>query len=157
MPQTRSRPFIESLTSDTAVAMWIAASLVAVATMLGVYASTTTPGESGLPTIRPKPVWMALKPVRAQMSDGNMLAIKVSLQLSKTKSADELTGYAGVFGALVEQAGQRTSRQALRSEDGIERFGIEIQRGLNDFLDDRDGTPSRVTSVMFDELIQLPN
>ncbi len=148
-------------TSDSAVTVWVAASVIAVASLLGVYAATSQSDShsnqvSGIDSNRPKPVWMALKPVRAQMADGDMLAIKVSLQLSKTKSADELTDYAGVFGALVEQAGQHTSRKALKEPDGIERFGIQIQQELNDYLDDRESTPSRITSVMFDELIPLP-
>jgi flagellar basal body-associated protein FliL len=154
----RTRRLIELATSDTAVGAWIAASLVAVASVLGTYASMTrSQGDDGPRIERPRPVWMPLKPVRAQMSDGNMLAIKVSLQLSKTKNADELTDYSGVFGSLVEQAGQHTSRRQLREEDGLERFSIQIQRDLNDYLDEHDTSPTRVTSVLFDELVQLPN
>lgn len=161
-PSIRNRRFLELITSDTAVGVWIAASLIAVASVLGAYASMqqaqeAQPNEARASVDRPHPVWMALKPVRAQMADGNMLAIKVSLQLSKTKSADELNDYAGVFGSLVERAGQHTSRRELRAEDGIERFGIQIQRDLNDYLDEHDATPSRVTSVLFDELVQLPS
>lgn len=160
MQQTaRTHRLIELATSDTAVGVWIAASLVAVASVLGTYASMTRSqqAEDGARIERPRPVWMPLKPVRAQMSDGNMLAIKVSLQLSKTKNADELTDYSGVFGSLVEQAGQHTSRRQLREEDGIERFSIQIQRDLNDYLDEHDTSPTRITSVLFDELVQLPN
>ncbi len=159
MPQVRSSKFVAIVTSDSAVTAWVAASVIAVASMLGMYAATSqSPATEtkGIDSQRPKPVWMALKPVRAQMADGDMLLIKVSLQLSKTKSADELTDYAGVFNLLVEQSGQHTSRKELKAPDGIERFGIQIQRDLNDYLDDHDTTPSRITSVMFDELVPLP-
>lgn len=155
--QTFRRRFLNAITSDAAVAAWIAASMVAVASLAGVYASSKGVfKDEGLPNDRPKPVFMSLKPVHAQMADGDMLSVKVSLQISKAKSPDELTDYAGVFGSLVEKAGQQTSRQDLKAQDGIERFGIDIQRDLNDYLDDQGGTPSRVTSVMFDELVPLP-
>lgn len=159
MPQTRNTKLFDIATSDAAVTGWVAASVIAVASLLGVYAATSQSSlkeSKGADSQRPKPVWMALKPVRAQMADGDMLLIKVSLQLSKTKSADELTDYAGVFNALVEETGQHTTRKNLKAPDGIERFGIQIQRDLNDYLEDRDATPSRITSVMFDELVPLP-
>lgn len=158
MQPTSPRRLIDSLTSDAAVGAWIAASLIAAASLVAIYAAPPQTFRSdGRDTVeRVHPVWMALKPVRAQMADGDMLSVKVSLQLSKTRNPDELTAYAGVFGSLVEQAGQRTSRQALRSNDGIERFAIQIQRQLNDYLDEHDAPPSRVTSVMFDELMPLP-
>lgn len=158
MQHTPKRRLIDILTSDAAVGAWIAASLIAASSVVGIYA--TSPQQlfkaTGASDNRPRPIWMSLKPVHAQMADGEMLSVKVSLQLSKTRSADELTAYSGVFGSLVEQAGQRTSRHELKSTDGIERFDIQIQRQLNDYLDDRDATPSRVTSVMFDELTPLP-
>ncbi|WP_374592955.1 hypothetical protein [Aquabacterium sp.] len=159
---TFRRRVVNFVTSDAAVAALIAASVLSVTSVVGLYASSSQERahrDTGADAFsgRPPPVWMPLKPVRAQMSDGNMLAVKVSLQLSKTKSSDELSDYAGVFGSLVERAGQHTSRRDLRAEDGIERFGIQIQRDLNDYLDEHDATPSRVTSVLFDELVQLPN
>lgn len=156
---TLRRRIVNLVTSDAATALLITASVLSFTSVVGLYASSLqelTHKEVDVFASRPPPVWMALKPVRAQMSDGNMLAVKVSLQLSKTKSADELNDYAGVFGSLVERAGQHTSRKDLRSEDGIERFSIQIQRDLNDYLDEHDATPSRITGVLFDELVQLP-
>lgn len=157
---TVRRRLVDLFTSDAAVAGLIVASVLSVMSVVGLYAASGQKyfqsDDKNLFDGQPRPVWMALKPVRAQMADGNMLAVKVSLQLSKTKNSDELNEYAGVFGSLVEQAGQQTSRKDLRARDGIERFGFAIQHQLNDYLDERDATPSRVTEVLFDELLLLP-
>lgn len=158
MQPTAPRRFIDILTSDAATGAWIAASLIAAASVIALYAAPPQVfrSDDGAAAQSVQPVWMSLKPVRAQMADGSMLSVKVSLQLNKTRNPDELTAYAGAFGSLVEAVGQHTSRQALRSNDGIERFAIQIQRQLNDYLDEHDSPPSRVTSVMFDELMPLP-
>jgi flagellar basal body-associated protein FliL len=104
---------------------------------------------------RPRPVWLGVTKVMAQMSDGRMVTVKVNLSLGKPEAIGELQPHMPAFQALIEEAGTRITREDIQGGEGMKRFGVAIQETLNEYLDGQH-VANRVKHVLFDELTLMP-
>ncbi|HET6788892.1 MAG TPA: flagellar basal body-associated FliL family protein [Aquabacterium sp.] len=104
---------------------------------------------------KPKPAWLAVPKVMAQMSDGRMVDIKINLQLSSENEASELKPHMPAFTALIQAAGVSTTHDDLQQEGGASRFGKAIRTSLNGYLEEQD-LPERIKNVAFEELMLMP-
>lgn len=121
----------------------------------GVWVFTHFSGNTPSSQDRPKPAWLALPKVMAQMSDGRMVNIKVNLRLANADAVSELQPHAPAFKALVQDTGTRMSTQALQGMQGMKNFGQAIRASLNDYLRDQE-VPTRIKDVAFDEMMLMP-
>lgn len=104
---------------------------------------------------RPRPVWLGVSKVIAQMSDGRMVNVRVNLDLDGEDAVKELEPHTPAFKALIQEVGTSTSHDDLRQRDGINRFGAAIRVSMNDYLEEQQ-TNGRVKTVAFQELTLLP-
>ena len=104
---------------------------------------------------KPRPVWLAIPKILAQMSDGRMVNVKVNLRLNSDKDAGTLEPHLPAFKALIQETGTRTTHEALQDREGVIRFGQAIRTSLNDYLADQD-VPARVKDIAFDEMMLMP-
>lgn len=104
---------------------------------------------------KPKPTWLAMSKVMAQMSDGRMVNIKVNLRLANDGAADELEPHVPAFKALIQETGTRLSREDLQGMQGMKNFGQAIRASLNGYLQDQQ-VPARIKDVAFEEMMLMP-
>ncbi|MFT3856266.1 MAG: flagellar basal body-associated FliL family protein [Aquabacterium sp.] len=104
---------------------------------------------------RPRPIWLGVPKVIAQMADGRMVNVKVNLSLDAASSAGELEDHLPAFKALIQEVGTKTERDALQTSQGIQRFGLAVQDAINGYLDDQEAQ-GRVKSIAFEDLTLLP-
>lgn len=104
---------------------------------------------------RPKPAWLALPKVMAQMADGRMVNIKINLRLPSDSAAVELQPHVPAFKALIEETGTHMSRDDLQGTQGMKQLGKAIRTSLNGYLEDQ-GVETRVKDVAFEEMMLMP-
>lgn len=104
---------------------------------------------------RPKPAWLAVPKVMAQMSDGRMVDIKLNLQLSKQGDAAALEPHMPAFTALIQATGVSTTHDDLQQQGGVARFGQSIRDSLNNYLEEQDMS-ARIQTVAFEEMMLMP-
>jgi flagellar basal body-associated protein FliL len=141
-----------SLVSDSLLQVLIGVVALLLGAGVWLYAQVSQ-GEA--PQVRPRPIWLGIAKVTAQMSDGRMLNVKVNLSLPSDNAVGELRPHMPAFQALIEEAGTRISREDVQGSEGMRRFGASIRGTLNDYLDGQD-TAGRIKDVVFDELMLLP-
>lgn len=120
-----------------------------------VWAFTHFGGKNNSHQDRPKPAWLAVPKMMAQMGDGRMVDMKINLQLNKESDASELEPHMPAFAALIQATGVATSHDDLQQEGGAARFGRAIRTSLNDYLEEQN-LPERVKNVAFEELMLMP-
>lgn len=121
----------------------------------GVWAFTHYSSKSDAHQDRPKPAWLGVPKVMAQMGDGRMVDMKINLQLNSDNEASALEPHMPAFTALIQAAGVSTSHDDLQQEGGAARFGRSIRSSLNSYLEEQD-LPERVKNVAFEELMLMP-
>jgi flagellar basal body-associated protein FliL len=104
---------------------------------------------------KPKPAWLAVPKVMAQMSDGRMVNIKINLRLKDNKEISALEPYIPAFKALLEETGALTKREDLQARDGIQRFEQAVRTSFNDYLEDQE-VSERVKGIAFEEMMLMP-
>jgi flagellar basal body-associated protein FliL len=115
----------------------------------------TNQGNTPAEQARPRPIWLGVPKVMAQMGDGRMVNVKVNLRLNHQDDIDELEPHLPAFKALIQDTGATTSRDDMQARQGILRFSGEIRESLNDYLEEH-GTGGRVKDVVFEEMTLLP-
>ena len=103
----------------------------------------------------PAPTWLSLPKVSAQMTDGEMMQVKVALMLKKKSDKDELAPHAPAFQALVAEVGSEMGPKEITGPDGVTHFGDAIKSSVNDYLKE-EGLKGRVKKVAFEELRLKP-
>lgn len=134
------------------VAAWLVGGLVAVLLLSWVGVETAS---SFFVDARPRPVWVDIKPVQAQMLDGRMVGVKVTLQLQDKASGSDIESYKPAIAAVIQQIGAAQTRAAIFGKDGMERFRGQIGDAVNDYLEDHE-LGRAVKQVSFSELIVMP-
>ena len=104
---------------------------------------------------KPRPIWLGVAKVMAQMSDGRMVNVKVNLHLDKADAVDELDPHQPAFKALIQEVGTRTTREDLQGREGVRHFGASIRDSLNHYLEEQ-RVEGRVKDVAFEELNLMP-
>lgn len=104
---------------------------------------------------RPKPVWLGISKVMAQMGDGRMVNLKVNLRLAHEEDVEALDAHVPAFKSLIQETGSQLSRETLQSKSGVQQLSKAIRTALNGYLEDHD-MDARVKDVAFDELMLLP-
>jgi flagellar basal body-associated protein FliL len=104
---------------------------------------------------RPRPVWLGVDKVMAQMSDGRMVNIKVNLRLKDQKAIDELSPHKPAFKALIQEAGTQVTHDELQDTQGMKHFSSVIRASINDYLED-ESVHVKIKDVVFDELMLMP-
>ena len=130
-------------------------SIGVIVVMLGAGVWAFTHYGSNASQERPKPAWLGVPKVMAQMGDGRMVDMKINLQLNSTKDASELEPHMPAFTALIQAAGVSTSHEDLQREGGPASFGRTIRSSLNNYLEEQD-LPERIKNVAFEELMLMP-
>lgn len=144
-------------TPDSAPNDWLLELVIGVGVVVlgfGVWAYTHFASGPATPD-RPKPAWLALPKVMAQMSDGRMVNIKVNLRLASDNAIGDLTPHVPAFKALIEETGTRLSRDDLQGAEGMKNLSRTIRTSLNGYLQERDLSP-RVKDVAFEEMMLMP-
>jgi flagellar basal body-associated protein FliL len=111
--------------------------------------------SDGPETKRPRPVWLSVPKVIAQMTDGRMVNVKVNLHLDQQDAVDELADHLPAFQTLIQEIGTQTAREDIQDREGMKRFGGQISESLNAYLDGQ-RTQGRIKNVAFEELTLLP-
>jgi flagellar basal body-associated protein FliL len=114
-----------------------------------------TAGQPDLTQRRAPPVWMGLDKVVAQLDDGQHLNVKVDLQLKDEEALEALTPHGDAMKVMLAELGQAITREDLASPEGIQSFGQDIRRHINNYLR-RQQVEQRVVSVAFGELLLTP-
>lgn len=114
-----------------------------------------TAGQPDLSQRRPPPVWMGLGKVVAQLDDGQHLNVKVDLQLKDEEALEVLAPHGDAMKVMLTELGQAITREDLASPEGIQDFGQDIRRQINNYLR-RQQIEQRVVSVAFGELLLTP-
>ena len=104
---------------------------------------------------KPRPVWLGVSEVLAQMSDGRMVNVKVNLKLGNEQAIAELAPHKPAFQALIQEAGTQVSREDIQGPEGMRHFGATLRDTLNGYLEEQD-VPTRIKQVVFDELTLMP-
>jgi flagellar basal body-associated protein FliL len=136
---------------------WLLESVIGVGVIvLGLCVWVFTHFSNGTPhQDKPKPTWLAVSKVMAQMSDGRMVNIKVNLRVANDKAIDQLEPHVPAFKALIQETGTRLSKDDLQGTQGMKNFSRAIRASLNDYLQDRQ-VPARVKDVAFEEMMLMP-
>lgn len=139
------------------VSDWLLEVIIGIAALmvgLGVWLYAT--GSSAPKTQdKPRPFWLGVSEVMAQLSDGRMVNVKVNLKLGSEKAVGELAPHKPAFQALIQEAGTQVSRDDIQGPEGMRRFGATLQETLNAYLEEQD-VPIRIKQVMFEELTLMP-
>jgi flagellar basal body-associated protein FliL len=104
---------------------------------------------------KPRPAWLGVSKVMAQMSDGRMVNVKINLRLKDEKAVEELDPHLPAFAALVQEVGAQVNHDELQDSKGIQHFGTLIRDSLNDYLEQQ-SVHAKVKDVAFAELMLLP-
>lgn len=104
---------------------------------------------------RPKPVWLDVKHVNAQLETGQVLAFKVGLQVKKPDDLEVLTPHVPALQTLLQALGESMSKEDLMAEDGLAEFGRDIRRNVNNYLRKHRVEP-RVVTVAFEDIFLNP-
>ncbi len=104
---------------------------------------------------KPRPVWLSVPKVMAQMADGRMVNVKVNLHLDGQEAVEELSGHLPAFKALIQEVGTQTSREDMKNREGMMRFADNIAESLNDYLDEQRAR-GYIEDVALEELTLLP-
>ncbi len=107
-------------------------------------------------TARPKPAWLGISRVIAQLNDGRQLKVRVDLHLSDQDAVSALTPHQDAFKSIVEEISGDMSREELEGTEGMEMLAKKIRRTANSYLASQ-RIPQRVRGVMFDEWTLLPS
>jgi flagellar basal body-associated protein FliL len=107
-------------------------------------------------TERPRPAWLGVNRVIAQLNDGRLLKVRVDLRLTDQDAVSALTPHQDAFKALVEEVGGDMSRAELEGAEGMQTMAQEIRHTLNSYLASQ-RMPQRVRAVMFGEWTLLPS
>lgn len=104
---------------------------------------------------KPRPAWLGVSKVMAQMSDGRMVNVKINLRLKDEKAVEELDPHTPAFAALIQEVGTQVTHDELQDTKGIQHFGSLIRESLNDYLEQQ-SVHTKVKDVAFAELMLLP-
>jgi flagellar basal body-associated protein FliL len=107
-------------------------------------------------TERPKPAWLGITRVIAQLNDGRLLKVRVDLHLSDQDAVNALTPHQDAFKSMVEEISGDMSREELEGTEGMVILAKKIRRTANSYLASQ-RIPQRVKGVMFDEWTLLPS
>lgn len=131
-------------------------SVGALAILLGVSAWVFLQYADGKPSLeKPRPAWLSVSKVMAQMSDGRMVNVKVNLRLKDQHAVDELSPHVPAFAALIQEVGTQVSREDLQDAKGLKHFGGLIRTSLNGYLEDQ-SVHAKIKDVAFAELMLMP-
>jgi flagellar basal body-associated protein FliL len=126
------------------------------ALVLGVSAWVFLQLSTGKPSHdKPRPAWLGVSKVMAQMSDGRMVNLKVNLRVKDEKAVEELDPHTPAFVALIQEVGTQVTHEELQDSKGIQHFGTLIRDSLNDYLEQQ-SVHTKVKDVAFAELMLLP-
>lgn len=114
-----------------------------------------TSQASGTDTKRPVPIWLSLGKVVSQLEDGQRLAFKVDLQLKAKDDLDAVQPHTQALEHMLQELGQDLSRDDVAGPQGMQAFGKDIRRSVNNYLRHQQ-VPTKVTSVAFEELLLMP-
>ncbi len=106
-------------------------------------------------TERPKPAWLGISRVIAQLNDGRVLKVRVDLHLTDQDAVSALTPHQDAFKSIVEEISGDMSREELEGAEGMLILAKKIRRTANSYLASQ-RIPQRVRGVMFDEWTLLP-
>lgn len=137
--------------SDRALELGIG--LIMIVLAFSVWAYTQLGAEST--QHKPRPIWLGISKVMAQMGDGRMVNMKVNLRLQDDDALDSLSAHVPAFKALIETTGAQMSRDTLQGREGMHNLGTAIRDTLNNYLDDH-AVKERVKDVAFEELMLMP-
>jgi flagellar basal body-associated protein FliL len=104
---------------------------------------------------RPLPVWLGVSKVTSQLENGQMLAFKVGLQVRQTDDLKVLTPHVPALETMISEVGQSLTKDDLSAEDGLNDFGQDIRRSVNNYLRKQKVEP-RVMAVAFEEIFLAP-
>ncbi len=105
---------------------------------------------------RPKPAWLSISQVIAQLNDGRMLKVRVDLHLADQDAVSALTPHQEAFKTMVEELSGEMSREELEGPEGMVTLAKDIRTTLNRYLASQ-RIPQRVRGVMFNEWTLLPS
>lgn len=128
--------------------------LVMLVLALGVWAYTHL-NSTDRTLDRPKPAWLAMPKMMAQMGDGRMLNLKVNLQLANDQAVDALKPHVPAFEALIQETGLRITKDDIQEAGRLKQFSQDIRTSLNGYLEDQ-AMSARVKGVAFEELMLMP-
>lgn len=140
-------------TDRNTVAAWILGGLLAV--LLLSWAGVKTASRFMADDARPRPVWVEIKPVQAQMLDGRMVGVKVTLRLGDSADSGDIEAYKPAIAAAIQQIGSGQTKEVLFGKDGMLKFSQQIGEAVNDLLEERE-VGRVVRRVDFNELIVMP-
>ena len=148
---------VESRANEVHIRDWILElSVGLIALVLGLAAWVFLQmGDSKSAHDKPRPAWLGVSKVMAQMADGRMVNIKVNLRLKDEKAVEELGPHVPAFAALIQEVGANVSREDLQDSQGLKNFSALIRTSLNDYLADQ-SVHAKVKDVAFAELMLLP-
>lgn len=104
---------------------------------------------------KPRPIWLGISKVMAQMGDGRMVNMKVNLRLQDNDALDRLSAHMPAFKALIQEAGAQMSRDTLQGSDGMRNLATAIRDTLNSYLDEH-AVQAHIKDVAFEELMLMP-
>ena len=107
-------------------------------------------------TERPRPAWIGVNRVIAQMTDGRMLKVKVDLNVEDDDAVSALRTHQDAFRSLVEEVSAEMNTEDVQGPDAMRALAHEIQSSVNAYLEQQQ-VPERVKDVMFEEWTLLPS
>jgi flagellar basal body-associated protein FliL len=146
-------PAPKPTTDRNTVAAWIFGGLLAM--LLLSWAGVKTVSSFLDDNARPRPVWVEIKPVQAQMLDGRMVGVKVTLQLGDGTDGADIESYKPAIAAVIQQIGAGQTKESLYGKDGMAKFSQQLRESVNDYLEDHE-MGRAVNRVNFNELIVMP-
>lgn len=148
---------IDSQTSPAGLSDWLLeAAIGLIVLVLGVTVWVVSHYSDNKPVHdRPKPVWLGMSKVMAQMSDGRMVSMKINLKLSDDEAVKELDPHMPAFKSLIQDAGAKVTREDLQERDGLKHFSAALRGTLNGYLEDHD-VSGRVKDIAFEEFMLMP-
>lgn len=152
-PRSAAAPAPKPTTDRNTVAAWIFGGLLAM--LLLSWAGVKTVSSFLDDNARPRPVWVEIKPVQAQMLDGRMVGVKVTLQLGDGTDGADIESYKPAIAAVIQQIGAGQTKESLYGKDGMAKFSQQLRESVNDYLEDHE-MGRAVNRVNFNELIVMP-
>ncbi len=105
---------------------------------------------------RPRPAWLGITRVIAQLNDGRMLKVRVDLHLADQDAVKALTPHQDAIKAMVEEVSGDMSQEDVEGTNAMPILARELRATVNHYLASQ-RLPQRVRGVMFDEWTLLPS